>query len=101
MSALTFLKYQYWFFGSCINEKLCDKIIEAGETEMSEMIKRGENTTATTYGYKEEKGDNDKKILDKTYEDLQKDGVNPNEVTVERLTLLGYQVQVVINGYLI
>ena len=87
MSALTFLKYQYWFFGSCINEKLCDKIIEAGETEMSEMIKRGENTTATTYGYKEEKGDNDKKILDKTYEDLQKDGVNPNEVTVRKTNI--------------
>ena len=85
MSALSFLKYQYWFHQSIIKNHLCDRIIEEGERELQKLKAKGESTIARTFGRKEEvEGDTKAKIGTKTYEEMESDGINPEDVSVRK-----------------
>jgi PKHD-type hydroxylase len=49
------LKYSYWYYPKAINDNLCDRIIELGETRLKELRDNGESTEALTFG-EQEKG---------------------------------------------
>ena len=73
------LDYDYWYFESAIDPKICDAIIEAGITKMHEQERTfgADVTTATTGGW-QHKSDGLVATKDLTMEGLKKKGIDPS-----------------------